>query len=92
MYRFSEQRLEEKKNILQTKQNKTKQQHNKKNVENRIQNDADKMTDSHKGNYCLECDANNGDLNDAYKYASDTKQLRDSVIGYGKDKIRIFFY
>lgn len=44
------------------------------------------MTDSHKGNYCLKCDANNGDLNDAYKYANDTK-LRDSVIGYGKEKI-----
>ncbi|XP_055300763.1 lysophosphatidylcholine acyltransferase [Sitodiplosis mosellana] len=43
------------------------------------------MTDSHKGNYCLECDANNGDLNDAYKYANDTKQLRDSVIGYAQN-------
>lgn len=47
------------------------------------------MTDPHKGNYCLECDANNGDLNDAYKYANDTKQLRDSVIGYG---IENYFY
>lgn len=41
------------------------------------------MTDSHKGNYCLECDANNGD---AFKYVNDTNQLRDSVIGYGKEK------
>lgn len=48
------------------------------------------MTDSHKGNYCLECDGNNGDLNDAYKYTNDTKQLRDSVIGYGKRKF-IFY-
>lgn len=40
------------------------------------------MNDSHKENYCSECDAN-GDYNDAYKYASDTNQLRDSVIGYG---------
>lgn len=43
------------------------------------------MTESHKGNYCLECDANNGDCNDAYKYVNDTNQLRDSVIGYGKE-------
>lgn len=40
------------------------------------------MTDSHKGNYCFECDANG----DAFKYINNTNQLRDSVIGYGKEK------
>lgn len=44
------------------------------------------MTESHKDKYCLECDANNGDYNDAYKCANDTNLLRDSAIGYGKAK------
>lgn len=48
------------------------------------------MTESHKENYCLECDANNGDYNDAYKYANDMNQLRDSAIGYGKEKSSLF--
>lgn len=39
------------------------------------------MTESQIENHCLECDANN----DAYKYANDTNQLRDTVIGYGKE-------
>lgn len=45
------------------------------------------MTEPANGNYCLECDANNGDCNDAYKYAKDANQLRDSMIGYGKRTI-----
>lgn len=43
------------------------------------------MTEIHKENYCLDCDANNGDYNDAYKY-SNMNQLRDSAIGYGNEK------
>lgn len=42
------------------------------------------MTQADNGNYCLECDAKNGDCNDAYKYVNDKNQLRDSIIGYGK--------
>lgn len=51
------------------------------------------MTEIHKENYCLDCDANNGDYNDAYKYTN-MNQLRDSAIGYGNEKnkyILIFF-
>lgn len=45
------------------------------------------MTEPANGKYCLECDANNGDCHDAYKYAKDANQLRDSMIGYGKRTI-----
>lgn len=43
---------------------------------------TEKMTESHKGNYCLECDAKNGDCGDTFKYIKDSNQLRDSAIGY----------
>lgn len=43
------------------------------------------------GNYCMQCDANDDDdYNDAYKYVNDVNQLRDTVIGYGKMKWRLF--
>lgn len=38
---------------------------------------------------CLECDASNGD---AFKYANDINQLRDSVIGYGKEIFVSFLF
>lgn len=40
----------------------------------------------------MQCEANgDDDYNDAYKYVNDVIQLRDTVIGYGKDEMRTFF-
>lgn len=51
------------------------------------------MSELKNGNYCMQCDANDGlDYNDAYKYVNDINQLRDTVIGYGKSYIRIYVH
>lgn len=44
------------------------------------------MTDSHKENYRVEYNANNGDFTDAYKYTHEMNKLRDSAIGFGKEQ------
>lgn len=50
------------------------------------------MTEKNQENYCMECDAENDECNDALKYITDANQLRDSVIDYGKEIILIFFF
>lgn len=52
--------------------------------------DGSRMSEMNNGNYCMQCDANSDDdYSDAYKYVNDMNQLRDTVIGYGKNELRI---